>query len=499
MTNIAVRGTVLRSPADGSRVVTFRASTPRIDRHGTKIVSTGIDTREFDKNPIFAWGHDATGGMFSTPDMDHVIGRVVNHSKSQLAFDIDVEFVPAEVSPKAERAFQLVKKGFLNAVSIGFIPTKWHEENDDSARGAVRVFDEVQLLEISLVPVPSNADCVALSRHFFGGTAETRRYDLEELEAMEVILRAGAVLNRANKAKLTQAATLVNEVLATAAKEEQTEESDPRSVARSLVHAHVPHCNSRADCEGGHCEACKTVTDEVVEAIETKTFTFHVGGVISNTEEGLKQTRWIEERVRIAMDAAQQKAENRAPEDDNQDDDGVYIARKVKPEDAKKLAKWATDRGIKDVIDAEKMHVTVVYSRADFPADELGDDDEEVSVKVKGIKRLKEAIVLTLDAPKIVARHKAAREKGASHDFKSYQPHISLSYAGPDSDLPDDFPSMSIKLGPEFRETIKDVEDRSAPPATTAADIGAATQVAIRAYLDRMAIQEGIKRALKAA
>jgi HK97 family phage prohead protease len=448
MTNIAVRGAVLRRPADGSRVITFRASTPRVDRHGTKILSEGIDTTEFDRNPIFAWGHDAVGGGIfgGAPDMDHVIGRVVSHSKTAQAFDIDVEFVPAEVNAKAERAFQLVKKGFLNAVSIGFIPMKWHDEGEDSGRGAMRIYDAVSLLEVSLVPVPSNADCVAIARSYCGESK--RSFDLDELEALETIHRAGAVLNRANKAKLTQAAALVNEVLATAAKEESSEE-DPARIA-----THV-------------------------------TITAPTGtGLTEETRDGVHT---IEVRA------------PEAEEDDDQEDDGVYIARPVRSEDAKRLAKWAKERGIKDVVDPEDMHVTVVYSRADFAADELGDDDEEVSVKVKGIKRLKEAIVLTLDAPKIVARHKAAREKGASHDFKSYQPHISLSYSGPDSDLPDDFPAMSVRLGPEFRETIKDIADRSAPPALNAADIGAAAQAAIRAYLTETAISQGIKRALQAA
>lgn len=454
MTNIAVRGTVLRSPADGSRVVTFRASTPRVDRHGTRILPMGITTESFSKNPVFLWGHDGYGGgMFGgVPSMDHVIGRVTSYSKTSEAFDIDVEFAPSEANPLAERAFQMVKRGFLNGVSVGFFPKKWHEEPGPEGKASVRVFDESELAEVSLCAIPSNADCIALARSYYGQRADNMTFDADELEAMETILRAGAVLNRANKAKLTQAADLVNQVLATAAKEEEMPEEDRGGpVIPPLIPAENP----------------------------TKS---QLPATSPNSSQEIATP-----------------ADSRAVEDDNQDDDGVYIARKVKPEDAKKLAKWATDRGIKDVIDAEKMHVTVVYSRADFPADDLGDDDEEVSVKVKGIKRLKEAIVLTLDAPKIVARHKAARDKGASHDFKSYQPHISLSYAGPDSDLPDDFPSMSIKLGPEFRETIKDVEDRSAPPALNAADIGAATQVAIRAYLDRMAIQEGIKRALRAA
>jgi HK97 family phage prohead protease len=453
MTNIAVRGTVLRSPADGSRVITFRASTPRVDRHGTRIIPSGIDTREYDKNPVFAWGHDATGGMISPPSMDHVIGRVVAHRKDASAFDIDVEFVPGEVSEKAERAFQLVKKGFLNAVSIGFIPTKWHDESSDNDRGSLRVYDEVQLLEVSLVPVPSNADCVALSRHFFGASAETRRYDLEELEALEAIYRAGAVLNRANKDKLTRAAGLISEVLATAAKEEATEE--PADEGRGTP----------------------------------VTIAAPAGTTITRTEDGTIDIR--------------------APEDeDNQDDDGVYIARRVVAEDAKKIAKWAKERGIADLLDEKDFHVTVVASRASFDADAMDDDDEEMRVKIKGIKRFKDTIALTLDAPKLTSRHKAARDKGASHDFATYQPHISLSYNGAASDLPKDFPSMTVKLGPEYRKTFKDIETKnapaitqrdSAPPAPDAADIGAAVRTAISEFLTRTAIQEGIRTALRAA
>jgi hypothetical protein len=433
MNQIAMRGSVLRAPADNSRVVTFRASTPRIDRHGTRVDPSGLKTDAYDKNPIFVWGHDAYGSMFGgTPDMEHVLGRVIAHRKSSQAFDIDVEFATEDENPKAERAFKLVKKGFLNAVSIGFIPLKWHDEGEEAGKMPLRVYDEAEITEISLVSLPSNQDCIALSRHFFGGTAETRRYDLDEVEAMEVMLRAGAVLNRANKGKLTQAASLINEVLATAAKEEETEQK----LAPPPVEAEPALARAADESEEG--------------------------------DEG----------------------------------PGVYMARPVKDADAKKIRKWAKERGITDIV--EDLHVTIVASRASFPADEMDDDEEEIAVKIKGIKRLKDAIVLTLDAPKIVARHKAAREKGATHDFNSFQPHITLTYSGPDNEMPEDFPSMSVKLGPEFKRDFEpDVEKKtapnSAPPALNAADIGAAASAAIRAYLMETAISDGIKRALRAA
>jgi len=464
MTNIAIRGAVLRQPADGSRVIRFRASTPRVDRHGTSVRSEGINVEDFSKNPVFCWGHDAYGGGIfgGTPDMESVIGRVIAYDRSPQAFDVDVEFATADQNPKAERAFRLVKGGFLNAVSIGFIPMKWEDAQKGEGDVPVRTFTEVSLAEISLVTIPSCPDALALSRHFFGGTAEQRRYDLEELESLETILRAGAVLNRANKGKLTQAATLINEVLATAASEETDE--------------------GRAVLYNGDPSKLGT------------------GGITAPGQNPIKKDSVAEQGADPENRASDQvPVKNRAEEDEDEEEGpGVYIARPVKEADARKLKKWAKERGITDIV--EGLHVTVVASRATFDPDELGDDDEEVTVKIKGIKRLKESIVLTLDAPKIVSRHKSARDKGASHDFNSFQPHITLTYSGPDNEMPEDFPSMTVKLGPEFRREFEaETKSLNSAPPAIAADIGAAASAALRAYLMETAISDGIKRALKAA
>lgn len=162
---VQIRGSMLRAPDEG-RVVRFRASTPAVDRHGTIVRPEGIRTEKFAANPIFLWAHDGYGG-WDAPSPDSVIGRVVGWKKSAEAFDVDVEFAPAEANPKAEQAFRLVKAGFLNAVSIGFIPLRWHEEEIPTAAGdrEIRtVYDEVELLEVSLVPIPSNPEAVALVR-----------------------------------------------------------------------------------------------------------------------------------------------------------------------------------------------------------------------------------------------------------------------------------------------------------------------------------------------
>lgn len=163
MTDKPVRMYGLMVRADeGGRRVTFRASTSGVDRHKTRIKPEGLDTSNFEKNPIFLWGHDGYGGFFGVPQMDHVLGRIPSFVKGQDAFDIDVDFAPEEVNPKSEQALRMVKAKFLNAVSIGFIPRQIVRDlgNEDD----VPTITKSELLEVSLVPIPSNPDALALSR-----------------------------------------------------------------------------------------------------------------------------------------------------------------------------------------------------------------------------------------------------------------------------------------------------------------------------------------------
>lgn len=166
----------------GDRVVSFRSSTPDLDRHGTRVLPMGIQTENYDRNPIFLWGHDGYGGLVGGPSIESVIGRTIGHQKSREAFDHDVEFVPADVNPKAEMALRLVQLDFLGPTSIGFEPKRFHEEAQQ--RGAapdappVVVFDEVDLLEVSLVPIPSNPHAQALARAMYRAGGLDRALDV---------------------------------------------------------------------------------------------------------------------------------------------------------------------------------------------------------------------------------------------------------------------------------------------------------------------------------
>jgi len=161
----------------GSRVK-FRASTAALDRHDTKILPEGIDTSRFETNPIFVWGHDAYGG-WEVPKMENVLGRVVGIVKSSEALDIDVEFADESVNPKGAQALRMVRAGLLNAVSIGFRILARREETDPSSNKTYWVYEKTELLEVSLVPIPSNPEALALVRSMAGASPSTTGADVD--------------------------------------------------------------------------------------------------------------------------------------------------------------------------------------------------------------------------------------------------------------------------------------------------------------------------------
>ena len=72
----------------------------------------------------------------------------------------------------AEKIFKKVKAGTLKAVSVGFIPKKSHREGD------VIVYDEMELIEFSIVNLPSNPNAV---KRGFGENRKSYNYILNYL------------------------------------------------------------------------------------------------------------------------------------------------------------------------------------------------------------------------------------------------------------------------------------------------------------------------------
>lgn len=140
------------------RVVRFVASDETPDRVGDVIEVAGWNLTNYKANPVVLWGHDSN----DRPP----IGRAVNVRRGvgpsgRAALLASIEFAPAEAHEFADSVYQLTKAGYLNAVSVGFMPrsTKDITDKERQELGMPNYglyYDSADLLEISVVSVPAN-------------------------------------------------------------------------------------------------------------------------------------------------------------------------------------------------------------------------------------------------------------------------------------------------------------------------------------------------------
>lgn len=153
-------------PVANSRRVKFVFSDGSVDRSGDMIDPKGWILDRFQKNPVALFGHDSS-------NVDSVIGRAVNVGASGGKLVGEIEFAEADVNPKADMAFRMVEAGILSAVSVGFMPLEFAFTTDKNRPYGID-FSKQELLEISLVPVPCNANALiqARSMGIYGPIAE---------------------------------------------------------------------------------------------------------------------------------------------------------------------------------------------------------------------------------------------------------------------------------------------------------------------------------------
>ena len=139
------------------REVKFIFSTNAKDRHGTVINPGGWQLDNFNKNGIASFQHRAYGD----PDPDMIIGKAQAWTSDDKLVGT-IRFEEEEVNPLADKLYKKVKAGTLNAVSVGFLEKRGHFGDPDlGEEKGTYYFDEAELMEISLVTVPSNPEALA--------------------------------------------------------------------------------------------------------------------------------------------------------------------------------------------------------------------------------------------------------------------------------------------------------------------------------------------------
>ncbi len=141
----------------------------------------------------------------------------------------------------------------------------------------------------------------------------------------------------------------------------------------------------------------------------------------------------------------------------------LYVSRQLL--NATEFLRWAREQGFKTPLAAADLHVTIAYSRTPIDWMEVGQawtGDSGQIVVPPGGPRIVEAmgpdkgaaVALKFVSGELEWRHEQIMAAGGSHDFPSYQPHVTITYDPGDVDLASVQPfEGKLVFGPErFRE-----------------------------------------------
>jgi hypothetical protein len=188
--NIIATRSNISSDVEKTRTINFVISTNVRDRHNTVLNQDNWHLDNYRKNPIVAYQHNLSGGLFTDPNPDSVIGRSPDlwfegsgKDKKLLA---SVKFEPAEINPLAERIFRKVLFGSLSQASVGFLEVgtgKYGEGSEAKGRDKeTYYFSGQELLEWSIVSIPSNPEAgKRISRMMRQESPEALMYAVKEL------------------------------------------------------------------------------------------------------------------------------------------------------------------------------------------------------------------------------------------------------------------------------------------------------------------------------
>lgn len=147
--------------ANDTNTITFILSDESLNSYGFVVQTAGIDTAQFERNPVMLYMHDRGSG---------VVGRWENIRKDGTKLIADAVFDEStELGAKIKKQ---VDNGFLRCVSIGIDNVTRKDLNN------VQTVVKCRLIEASIVDIPSNANAVKLFRR--SGSFTYRLADLND-------------------------------------------------------------------------------------------------------------------------------------------------------------------------------------------------------------------------------------------------------------------------------------------------------------------------------
>jgi HK97 family phage prohead protease len=161
--------------------VTATASKEVIDRDGDLIKVDGIELKNWKKNPVIMLFHNYH---------DFPVGVGVGKKAWVDGKDLKVKFkFLIDDNDKAFQAARLWKAGALKGLSVGFTPD-YNEIDYPEQKGAKqqprRIFKKVELLEVSVVPIPANQDALMAS---VSKSLDNGEIDMEDFDILKNIVK----------------------------------------------------------------------------------------------------------------------------------------------------------------------------------------------------------------------------------------------------------------------------------------------------------------------
>jgi HK97 family phage prohead protease len=312
---------------DGNMTLQFAISSNTLDRDGDTIDPAGWNLENYRQNPVVLWAHD-----YGEPPVARSLKEWVDDEKLKSR----AEFTPKELYPFGFMIFQMLKGGFLNTTSVGFRPEEWN-----FAEGAERKFGidfkRQELLEYSVVPVPSNPQALIEARSvgidtapmlawaekvldiddsgiwlprknvediykllrpdkgFFDVSTENEESLMPSLEGAQ---KRGRVINAANEQKLRDARTLIDDVLGSVAAGSDEDEDDkgvptpqkeePDDDLEACGNSPAPNKDTEPVLELDEEPTLELDEDEEEETIETETLQNMVREIVQSELRELK-------------------------------------------------------------------------------------------------------------------------------------------------------------------------------------------------------------------
>ena len=147
----------IQTVSDQNRILRFITSTEEQDRDGDIIEVAGWQIDNYMKNPVVLFGHD-----YGSLPVGKTVGIELDHGNKRMYQDI--KFATRDEYEFADTVYRMCKAGYLNTTSVGFMGIEHEAIFDQNKNYVGRRYRKQELLETSIVPVPSNPGALVEAR-----------------------------------------------------------------------------------------------------------------------------------------------------------------------------------------------------------------------------------------------------------------------------------------------------------------------------------------------